>query len=139
HSWARRRWSAAFGTGCPETGRLCHGADRSERAMGRPGRLPAARGAHHRGRAPLRARRPGGGRAGAVARLEPADLRGDGEDDREVRRGRRTAARGRGRVPDAGRVRVDQRRGAGTRGGGGGPSSNAVFFSPVVLTLFRLG
>src|SRR5438105_14542678 len=69
-----------------------------------------------RGRAPLRPRRPGQYGPRPLARPQPAHLSRDRQDDGEVRRGRRAAAgRGRG-VPDAGRVRVDERRGAGACG-----------------------
>src|SRR5256885_6581113 len=68
------------------------------------------------GRASLRPRRPGQSGPRPLACLEPAPLSRDRQDDGEVRRGRRAAAgRGRG-VPDAGRVRGDERGGAGACG-----------------------
>src|SRR5205814_4155030 len=54
-----------------------------------------------------------GCRPRSLARREPADLSGDGQDDGEVRRRGPAAARRRRRVSDAGWVRVDQRGGAG--------------------------
>src|SRR6266851_3390740 len=71
-----------------------------------------------RGRAPLRPRRPGQYSPRSLARPEPAHLPHDGQDDREVRRGRPAAASRRWGVPDAGRIRVDQRGGAGAHRAG---------------------
>src|SRR5207248_338465 len=62
--------------------------------------------------------------ARVAARPEPAHLPGDGQDDREVRRGRLAAAGGWGRVSHAGWVRMDERGGAGA-GGDHSPSVNA--------------
>src|SRR2546426_5891065 len=81
--------------------------------MGCAQRLAPPGVAGDRGSAPLRRRGPGRCRPRALARPEPADVRGDRQDGGEVRRGRPGRPSRRRRVPDARRVRVVQRGGAG--------------------------
>src|SRR6185436_5230545 len=82
--------------------------------MGRAERLAAARMAHDRRGAALSPRRPGGQGGDALAHADSEDVSGHGKDDGEVRRREYESKGWRWRVPDAGRLRLDQRGRAGT-------------------------
>ena len=112
----------------PQAGRLRDDADRVGAAVGRAQRVAAAAVARDGGRAALRARRPGRRGARALARDQPPHLSNDGQDDGEVRRGGHHPPRGWRRVPDAGRLRLEQRRRAAPEraGAAGAPRADAI-------------
>src|SRR5438105_1525767 len=118
HARAGARSGGAAAARFLEAGRVRADPHRVRSAMGRSQRVGAAGVAGDRGGAPLPANRPRHPRARPLARPQPAHLCRDRQDDREVRRGGPASAGRRGRVPHTGRLRVDERGGAGARRAG---------------------